>query len=292
MLDNCNINFRPAYTSEEIALPNDFPKSFPIDNKIKFLKKVLEVFDPQSIEGLEHEIRASQEFLPNTFYSGGTKHYYIQRLIDPYDVQFKDGKVQIDLIDSFKFKKQSLSIQKILVTAMERLAKELNWNNTTHKISCNTIEYRFYKKECEPLAWHSDERLSIPSEHSFIILLSNPQDKETGWSGGDLLYTSARDFKHEDLDDNEFEKTLPFYQKGALLNEPNSEIWQMQYTQNDGILFGNRGMNHKVTAMYPLNCNGRRLILTLFDFGEANKIETEDAIEEQIFNSNDTCPIQ
>ena len=271
-----NINgFTTAYISEEIALPEDFVKSYPIDNKIQYLSKVREVFDPHSVEVVEREILASKKFWPDASYDGGKRHFYIQDYINPYKVQFKDGQVQVDLIKSPEFTQQSANIKKILITAMERLAKELNWTNTIHKISCNAIDYQFSKGASEPLNWHTDNLETVPAEHSFIILLSNPNNKYTGWNGGDLLYTARKEFKLESLNDDELQKTRPFYQKGTLLNEPRSIVWQMQSTQNDGILFGNRGMNHKVTAMEPLSGDGKRLILTLLDFGEANDSDEE-----------------
>lgn len=140
MLD-CNIrDFTSVSISGEIALPEAFPKSYPIENKIKYLTKVREVFDPSKIEEFERAIRASHEFMPRFPFNGGERRFFVADTIDHFSVQFKNGQVQINSITSSKFNKQSLAVKEILIIAMERLAKELNWEGTTHKISCNAIE--------------------------------------------------------------------------------------------------------------------------------------------------------
>lgn len=276
---NININdCTLSYISDEIELPVDFPKPYPIDNKIQFLTKVREVFNPPALELIEREIRASRKFFPDDSYEGGKRCFYIQDQVFPYEVRFKNGEVQGDSITSPQFTEQTKNIQLTLTMAMESLAKALNWTNTTHKISCHAVDYHFTKGSKEPLTWHNDTFFSspsevIPSEHSFIILLSNPNDKDTGWKGGDLMYTKGRDFNMESADSETWMKfgALRDKTQRALYNEPNSPVWQMNPSLNDGILFGNKGMNHKVTAMEPLGENGRRLILTLFDYGEVKE---------------------
>lgn len=288
---DCNSNIRDfssVYTSREIELPKNFPKSYPNENKIKHLTKVREIFDPQKVEKFEREIRASYNFGRPFSFEGGKRHFYVQDDLDPYHVQFKNGQVQINSIKSSNFHNQPRIIKKILIIAMERLAKELNWTDTTHKISCMAMDYQFLKGAKEPLPWHTDDFYRCGSgastaEYSFIILLSNPNDPETGWKGGDLSYTTARDFK---LGEIEYEERLKIRAlrdetHGEVLNEPNSSVWQMQPEQNNGILFGNRGMKHKVTAMEPLKDNGRRLILTVFDFGETDTVNENEKLENE-----------
>lgn len=276
---NININdCTQSYLSEEIELPAGFPKPYPIDNKIQYLSKVYQVFNPPAVELIEREIRASRKFFPDANYEGGKRCFYIQNQVLPYEVRFQNGQVQVDSITSPHFTQQTKKIKLTLTEAMESLAAALNWTNTTHKISCHAVDYHFKKDSKEPLTWHNDDYFLNPSEvlsadHSFIILLSNPNDKESGWKGGDFLYTSGREFNMESADSETWMKfgALRDKTERALYNEPNSPVWEMKPSQNDGILFGNKGMNHKVTAMEPLGENGRRLILTLFDYGEVEE---------------------
>lgn len=269
-----------CYLSRAIEVPKDFPKLVADESKIMHLSKVHGVFSQEQGSIVLEAIRASKKFGMDDEYENGKRKFYISPNIDSFKVQFKNGKVQQDLIADRKFTSQDPSIQMIMIFAMQRLAKELHWENTTHNLACNAIDYHFTKDSKEPLKWHNDG-FERQADYSFITLLSDPEDKDSGWTGGDLLYTTSRVDSYSKLEYKERLKILKLLPptNGEILNEPNSPIWKISHSHNDGILFGNKGMRHKVTAMAPLHEKGRRMILTVFDFG----VSDGDALQSSEF---------
>ena len=261
-------DFTESYSSIGVELPEGFPSPSSADNRIIHLRKVCNVFTPEEGRKCLQAIRASKNFGPSAKFKGGKRDFYIAPTIDHFEVRFKQGKVQEDLIISSIFTKQSPNIKKIMIVAMERLAKELDWQNTTRNLACNAVDYHFTKNAEEPLEWHCDS-WTTESHYSFVILLSDPNDSENGWTGGDLLYTAARVFEFSKLEYEDRKKIYDLSEatKGEAQNDPSSLIWKISPSYNDGILFGNKGMRHKVTSMSPRNDEGSRMILTVFDFG-------------------------
>lgn len=265
-------DFIESYSSMGIELPEGFPCPSSTDNRIIHLRKVYGVFTPEEGSKCLKTIRASKNFGPSAKFRGGKRDFYIAPTIDHFEVQFKGGKVQGDLITSPIFTKQSPNIKKIIIVAMESLAKALDWQDTTRNLACNAIDYHFTKNAEEPLEWHCDG-WATESHHSFVILLSDPNDSKIGWTGGDFLYTAARVFEFSKLayEDRKKIYDLSDATKGEAQNDPSFPIWKISPSPNDGILFGNAGMRHKITSMSPLSDEGSRMVLTVFDFGPSSE---------------------
>ncbi len=233
------------------------------ENKITHLSKIKSIFDPSEQKDILETIRKSKKFYPSDF-KGGGRDFYIASSLQTFEVSFDENeKIKKEIITTRIYQNQNREIRRIMKTAIERLGKELNWKNSTHHIACNAIDYHFTKDSEEPLDWHSDG-FNLATSHSFVILLSDPNDQESGWTGGDFLYTGRREF---DKEDTELSR-LSIKTKNGVVNDPKFPIWSLTPSLNDGILFGNRGMNHKITAMTPLKEQGRRMILTIFAFPE------------------------
>ena len=240
------------------------------DERIMFLRKVSSVFASATLSKVVHDIRAAKSSEAPSPFKGGHRVFYINGgQPEIFEVVFDaEGKVQKELIDNTCYKTQTAAIQEIAITIIERLGDELNWKGTRQRIAFSAVEYQFSRATEEPLDWHEDNLYEfsahsfIPSSYSFITLLSDPADSVTGWTGGDFLYTGKRSFEksvfHEEL-----ERT-----KCAVLNDPHSPTWKIRPSLNDGILFGNKGMNHKITAPIPLSETGSRMIFTIFSFPE------------------------
>lgn len=274
-LNNNIRDFHSSYTSGEIEVSPDFPK-LSTTEKIVHLSKVRNVFIPEEGKIFLKAIRSSKKFEPSFSYEGGKRDFYIADTLDHFEVQFDgNGKINDELISSSLYTRQSRTIKFLMIRTFERLAQELNWKNTTQCLAFNAIDYHFNKDSKEPLQWHNDG-FEIPSEHSFVVLLSDPNDEETGWTGGDLLYTAGRviDYSKTTRKDRKKIYKISNATKGEIKNEPNSPVWQISASQYDGILFGNKGMQHKVTSMSPLKNTGRRMIVTAFSFGTPETVES------------------
>ena len=258
---------------EGVALPSNFPPPLPQKPNI-LLKKVCHIFEnPQEVT----------ETIKNTFnhqfyrqirgwndpYENGIRLFYLARE-GVCKVSFENGKVQEKLILEEDYVYQIPEVKKIITIAMERLSLELGWQNTTRLMRFNAIEYIFKTNSQEPLRWHCDETGSSQAKHTFIILLDNPLDNEKGWQGGDLLYAKGRFFDIFNLKLEEKEKVYQLDQQSnrQLFVEPNTDVWRIKPSYNDAILFGNEGMVHKVTEMQPIKEVSKRMILTIFDYGE------------------------
>ena len=189
-------DFDSMYVSEEIEVPPDFPALYSPEERIVHLSKVREVFSQSEGAVFLNAIRESPKCSSSAIFNGGKRDFYISGVLNYFKVVFdENGKINDQLIKNSKYTNQPLLIKKLMITlTMERLAQELKWKNTTQCLSCNAIDYHFTKYSEEPLDWHSDA-LGIPvlsAEHSFIVLLSNPDDENTGWTRGDFLYTAGR----------------------------------------------------------------------------------------------------
>ncbi|MGK5595583.1 MAG: hypothetical protein ACSNEK_09555 [Parachlamydiaceae bacterium] len=266
----CIRDFSESYFYRGVNLPDGFPSPSSICHRITHLCKVSSVFTQEECREFSKAIRASKVVTSIAQRKGGRRDFYIAPAVNHFEVKFKEGTVQENLITSPRYTQLSSDIKKIVLLAMERLAKELNWENTTRHLACYAVEYHVTHGADEPLIWHNDGWAS-EAEYSFVILLSDPNDIEKGWSGGDLLYTAARVFELARLDDKARKKLddLSDATKGEAKNDPSFPIWKISPTYGDGILFGNKGMRHKITAMSPQKNEGSRMVLTVFDFGSA-----------------------
>lgn len=266
-----------TYESGEIKIPEDIPAALSEIDRNPLLKKIAAVFELEEGRVCLEDIRNSKNYGP----PGAKWNQYISCAIDSFAVSFdRNGKVEKELLISEKYTVQTKAIQQIMVKMMERLASELSWTNTTRRLGCFAVDFKSDKSSSdEPLRWHSAGYEAI-AKHSFHVLLSNPNDESTGGTGGDLLYTFGRRFARSD-DWNERRKIYSLNEKtqGEFLNEPNTTVWQMSYSQNDGILIGNEGMRHKITTLHPTNAICTRLMLIILDYG----VETEFELSKRKF---------
>lgn len=253
-------DYNDKYFLPEAAVSKSWIYPYEVD-KIISLKKVPGIFTPMESRELIELCEKEGAKGRDDFYKGGERKFYVDDFSEKFKVKFYEGKVQ-----SIEQSRLNDSVKKLAIIAIERLAEELNWEKTVERhLGCGVVGYTFTEGSDEPLFWHSD----VFAKHSFIILLSDPNDPKNGWKGGDLLYTGARNFVLSDISTNQMSDLMDAMRKtkGAIGNDPNYPVWQITPSCNDGILFGNEGMQHKVTAMAPLNEVGSRIIFTLFDYG-------------------------
>ncbi len=269
-------DYTESYISEHYPLPEGMLEPFVQNDRIVHLQKVRQVFSPQQGAACARIIRASEQMGYPSSFKGGKRIFYLFSQIEPFEVFFNQfGKIDEQSIRYDKFLKQSSLIKKIICIAMERLAQELSWKGTTHVLACNAIDYHFSKDSQEPLEWHCDTG-EAQAKYSFITLLSDPSDKETGWNGGNLLYTASRALHFPENYDERI-KLYDLISKlpREIFNQPNTPVWSIEPSLNDAILFGNKGMKHKVSPMMPINETGKRLILTVFDYGTVDEFAQE-----------------
>ena len=191
-----------------------------------------------------------------------TRSYRLTRQITPYLVNFgSHGEVQE--ITWSQYQVQSRKTKEIMIKAMERLALELNWKNTSRYLNCRIISYNFGKNPGDALTWHSDTYEGCEAKYTFNVLLNNPDDPNGGgWTGGDFLYS---------LQLGKFD-----------MKTPEGPVWRIAYTLNDAILFGNQGMMHQISLMHSKNLSACRNILSISDYG--NKEDFESTLANK-FNS-------
>jgi hypothetical protein len=268
-------DYTASYISPSYSPPQELPEPFVQNDRIMHLQKVRQVFSAQQGPACARVIRASEN-MGSSNLQGGKRFFYLFKGIEPFEVSFDPlGKINEPSISNASFIAKPAVIKKIMLIAMERLAKELSWKDTTHVLACNAIDYQFSKDSQEPLQWHCDTG-EAQARYSFITLLSDPADSETGWSGGNLLYTTARALHWpEDYDQRHNLFALIGKLPREIFNQPHAQIWSIEPSLNDAILFGNKGMNHKVTPLMPLNKTGERLILTVFDYGTVDEFARE-----------------
>lgn len=262
------------YFSKKIPIPSSFPELFPLEDRIARLTKVRGIFNPEDCQEYVKALRASPECSLAASFKEGARKFYICAVITPYPVEFCNGKVNLETFKAPEYIGQIPIIRQIMITAMERLAAELHWKDTTQYLACNAIDYQLFGKDTsEPLTWHCDG-FESKTKHSFVVLLSDPNDVNEGWTGGNFQYTAARAFKRpEDFDLRVRVIALQQETRGELFNDPASPIWEITPSYNDGILFGNQGMQHKITAPVPIAETGNRMILTVFDYGTPAEYE-------------------
>src|SRR3990167_1253760 len=269
-------DYNASYISEAIQIPKDMPEPFVQEDRIMYLQKVRQVFSSEQGVVCSRIIRDSKKMGPSASFQGGKRDFYLFSQIKPFEVFFDQfGKIDEQSITHEEFIAKPSAIKRIMLFVMQRFGQELSWKNATHVLACNAIDYHFSKDSQEPLQWHCDTG-EAQAKYSFITLLSDPSDNETGWSGGNLLYTISRDL-HRPENYDERSKLCDLIDKlpREIFNQPNAPVWSIEPSLNDAILFGNKGMNHKVSPLVPINETGKRLILTVFDYGTIDEFARE-----------------
>jgi hypothetical protein len=117
-------------------------------------------------------------------------------------------------------------IHAIFLKAMELMAEQLQWNDSTQLMGITLMQHVNLKKGqiAGPIEWHRDS-----GSHSLVILVDN----EEAWEGGEFL------FKIGEASPTTF---IP--------------------KEGKGVLFNNEGTQHSVTPIIPKHNLTNRTILT------------------------------
>lgn len=241
-------------------------KKSPIE-RVEYLKQV-PVFSPGELSKIRDTIREVEVAEASPF-DGGKRRFYLQSSTMSSPVRFDEfGNIDGVFLKAQKgslYNQLSESVQEIAFRAISCMAKELQWGNCEVDIAFSAIEYHFGKGAKAPLAWHEDDMFRNGAAlYSMVVLLSDPKDPDSGWTGGDLLYTKSRDISPFMISSTILKKHHKESSKGEEDNDPNSPIWSITPVKGEGALFGNQGMRHYVTHFVPNGNEGSRMIFNVW----------------------------
>lgn len=139
--------------------------------------------------------------------------------------------------------------QTVVQLALQRFGQELKLIGG-QKIAASFIRYHIPTQGLNSFGWHIDQYASW----TMITMLSDPDDPQTGWSGGDLYRSTFYS---------------SYYPLGFI--QPQESIQCYKYQQYNAILFHNFNVLHQVSAMFPRKHHADRIILKLALYDSQNE---------------------
>jgi hypothetical protein len=244
----------PRYKGQELCEDDRDPTKL-------FLKKVGPIFEPQD---LEHFVKYCEGCTPVDAEERTDDVFreYLFSGLTYFPIHFDEaGKA------SWKFKGNLLNaevppeIEKTVKIGLERFGKEMGWRNVTRVIACNVAcNYLPVGKEITLLDWHADMRV----DHSLVVSLSNSRADTSGWSGGAFCYAVDG-------------RVMPQYgvknkHHYADMRDSDHPTWKMPTSQNEAVLFSNKGSLHFVEPITAYSKKGSthvsRIILSYFEMAD------------------------